>query len=36
MSQVISTLADVVDSARAQDRDVVLPEWPIEDAEKSE
>ncbi len=29
VSQVISTLADAVDFACAQGRDVVLPEWPI-------
>ena len=31
VSQVISTLADAVAYARSQDRDVVLPEWPIEE-----
>jgi hypothetical protein len=33
VSQVISTLAEAVDFARAEDRDVVLPEWPIKQAE---
>jgi hypothetical protein len=33
VSQVISTLAEAVDFARAEDRDVVLPEWRIKQAE---
>jgi hypothetical protein len=33
ISQVISTLAEAIDFAAAQNRDVVLPEWPIEHVE---
>jgi hypothetical protein len=36
VSQVISALADAVDFARAHDRDIILPEWPSNGAEKSE
>ena len=36
VSQVISALADAIDFARAHDRDIILPEWPSNGAEKSE